>query len=84
MNKLQKGVARSPAWRMNLPCDSMVVQELCNVWSGWRGLGKGICTFNRCLYPVGKQGKRGENMLVNMGKTGVKSSSQGHLGGFVG
>lgn len=56
MNKLQKGVAGSPAWGINLPCDFMVVYELGNVWPGWRGLGKGICTPNRFLSPPrGKQ-----------------------------
>lgn len=33
------------------PCDIMVVQELGNVWPGWRGLGKGSFTPNRFLSP---------------------------------
>lgn len=56
MNRLQKGVVGSPAWGTNLSCDLMVVQELGNVWPGWRGVGKGICTPNRFLSPLwGKQ-----------------------------
>lgn len=61
MNRLQKGVAQSPALRwgvggMNVPRDFVVVQELGNTWPGWRDLGKGVCTPNRFLSPPwGKQ-----------------------------
>lgn len=33
------------------PYDFMVVQELGNIWPGWRGLGKGVFTPNRFLSP---------------------------------
>lgn len=49
--RVQKGVAASPAWGMSHPCDFMVVQELGNIWPGWRGLGKGVFTPNRFLSP---------------------------------
>lgn len=49
--RVQKGVAASPARGMSHPCDFMVVQELGNIWPGWRGLGKGVFTPNRFLSP---------------------------------
>ena len=56
MNRLQKRVAGSPARGLNLACDFMVVQELGNVWPGWRVLGKGIYAPSRFLSPPwGKQ-----------------------------
>lgn len=63
MNRLSKGVMGSPAWRTNLPRDLMVVQELGNIWPGWRGLGKGTYTPNRLLSPPGR-------------KTSIRSSAQ--------